>query len=341
MTVRLKDVAEQAGVSIKTVSNVVHGHIHVTDETRLKVQKAIDELGYRPNLSARSLRTGRTNIIALAVPRLSEPYFAELADQVVHAADRHGYTVLVDHTEGQRDRESAVVSGIQPQFIDGILFSPLALETADLEAAPAEVPFVLLGEHVAATGRADHVSIDNVAAARAATDHLIALGRRRIAVIGARRARRARTVAPRVKGFRQAHREAGLTVDSRLLIPTERLDRPNGAQAMGHLLDLDEPPDAVFCVTDMLAVGALRTLADRGVAVPDDVAVVGFDGIADGLYCVPRLTTIAPDKEQLATTAIDALMQRITTRRDEAPRELHVDFDLMVRESTAGRAAAS
>ncbi|WP_129668351.1 LacI family DNA-binding transcriptional regulator [Phytoactinopolyspora endophytica] len=337
MTVRLKDVAEHAGVSIKTVSNVVHGHIHVTDETRLKVQTAIDQLGYRPNLSARSLRTGRTNIIALAVPRLGEPYFAELADQVMHAADRHGYTVLVDNTEGRREREGAVVSGIQPQFIDGILFSPLALEATELEVASAEVPFVLLGEHVPATGYADHVSLDNVAAARAATAHLIELGRSRIAVIGARRARRARTAAPRLKGFRQAHREAGLAVDSRLLIPTERFDRPDGAQAMAHLLDMREPPDSVFCMNDVLAIGALRTLAERGVSVPEDVAVIGFDDIAEGRYSVPSLTTIAPDKEQLANVAVDALMQRISAGRNAPPRELHIDFNLVIRESTAGR----
>jgi DNA-binding LacI/PurR family transcriptional regulator len=160
--VRLKDVALRAGVSVKTVSNVVNGYEHVTDRTRSRVKQALDELGYRPNLSARSLRTGRTGLIAIAVPRLDQPYFAELAGCVVRAAERHGLTVLIDQTDGLPDRERLVVSGIRPHSIDGLIFSPLALGEADLRAADLATPLVLLGERIF-DGGADHVAIDNVA----------------------------------------------------------------------------------------------------------------------------------------------------------------------------------
>ncbi|MFD0660854.1 LacI family DNA-binding transcriptional regulator [Thermocatellispora tengchongensis] len=122
--VGLKDVARLAGVSVKTVSNVVNGYVHVTPKTRARVERAIKELNYRPNLSARNLRRGRSGIIALAVPELDIPYFAELARLIVAAAEEHGLTVLIDQTGGSRHREQQVAEGIRDQLIDGLIFSP-------------------------------------------------------------------------------------------------------------------------------------------------------------------------------------------------------------------------
>jgi DNA-binding LacI/PurR family transcriptional regulator len=130
--VSLKDVAQRAGVSVKTVSNVVNDYPHVTPAMRARVQQAIDELGYRPNLTARHLRKGRTGIIALAVPELGNPYFAELASAVIDAAARHHYTVLLDHTAGMREKEMLVCQGFQTHVIDGLILSPIELENQDL-----------------------------------------------------------------------------------------------------------------------------------------------------------------------------------------------------------------
>ncbi|TDE00221.1 LacI family DNA-binding transcriptional regulator [Jiangella asiatica] len=339
MRVRLKDVADHAGVSVKTVSNVVNNWEYVTDATRERVQKALDELGYRPNLSARSLRTGRTNLIALALPRLHEPYFAELADCVVRAAEDHGLTVLISQTDGRREREQQVVSGFRPQFIDGLLFSPLALEWDDLEEIPGHPPVVLLGERLAAGGAADHVAVDNVAAAQRATQHLVELGRKRIAVIGAPPSKTARTASLRLEGYKRALRKARIRLDKQLLLPVNQLHRADGAAAMATLLDLAPPPDAVFCFNDLLALGALRTLQERGVAVPSEVAVIGFDDIEESRFCSPSLTTISPDKKALAGLAVAALVQRMSVAPDAAPQELHAGFELVERESTMGRRA--
>ena len=145
----MKEVASRAGVSVKTVSNVVNGYLHVAPATRERVQRAIDEMGYRPNLSARSLRSGRTGIIAVAVPRLDEPYFAELAAAVIGIADERGCTVLVEQTDGRLEREQLAVAGIRPDLIDGLILSPLALGAEDLLAASAtSTPLVLLGERI-------------------------------------------------------------------------------------------------------------------------------------------------------------------------------------------------
>src|SRR3954464_9773556 len=132
MRVRLRDVADRAGVSIKTVSNVVNGYRHVSPEMRARVQAVLDDTGYSPNLSARSLRAGRTGVIALALPELDNPYFAELTGAVVEAAGARGWTVLIDQTDGLREREQVVLAGVRHHLIDGLILSPVALDVDDL-----------------------------------------------------------------------------------------------------------------------------------------------------------------------------------------------------------------
>ncbi len=158
-------------MSIKTVSNVVNNYPHVTPQMRAKVQRAIDELGYRPNLTARHLRKGRTGIIAFAVPELGNPYFAELAGAVIDAAAQHDYTVLVDHTAGLRERELLVCQEFRSHVIDGLILSPIHLENDDLLARQETSPLVLLGEREYEAPY-DQIAIDNVAAARSAVRHL-------------------------------------------------------------------------------------------------------------------------------------------------------------------------
>ncbi|MGH3655582.1 MAG: LacI family DNA-binding transcriptional regulator [Micromonosporaceae bacterium] len=338
MRARLKDVAKHAGVSIKTVSNVVNGYVHVRADTRERVEAAIAELQYRPNLSARSLRAARSGVVALALPELDVPYFAELARHIVAAAEERGWTVLIDQTEGSRDRERVVVDGIRRELIDGLIFSPLALTASDLADRSDVTPMVLLGERVGGSDLvADHVVVDNVAAAREATGHLIGLGRRRVAAIGAQRAAAGVTARLRLAGYQEALRNAGLSPDRSLVRPATAYHRADGAAAMADLLELAEPPDAVFCFNDLLALGALRTLNQRGVRVPDDVALVGFDDIEDGRYATPNLTTVRPDKEQIGRLAVELLADRLAGDRDTAPRELVAPHDLVVRESTTGR----
>ncbi|MFI6325543.1 LacI family DNA-binding transcriptional regulator [Nonomuraea sp. NPDC050556] len=331
MRPRLKDVAEHAGVSIKTVSNVVNGYLHVSQDTRARVEAAIEELAYRPNLSARSLRQGRSGVIALAVPDLSIPYFAELATRVIEVADLRGWTVLIDQTQGQRAKELLVISGIRAQLIDGLLFSPLALTPADLAARTDQTPLVLLGERVGRSSL-DHIAVDNVAAAHQATTHLLSLGRQRIAAIGAQRAASAMTAKQRLRGFRAALTAQGLTPHA--VAHVRDFHRSDGAAAMAQLLDSGTPPDAVFCFNDTLALGALRTLLSRGIRVPEDVALIGFDDIEDGRFSTPTLSTIAPDKAHIADAAVTLLTNRLTATPGP-PQELCAPHRLIPRETTA------
>lgn len=334
----LKDVAAQAGVSIKTVSNVVNGYVHVAPETRARVQQAIDALGYKPNMAARQLRSGRSGVIALAVPELQSPYFAELAGRIVHAAERRSWTVLIDQTDGHAERERNLVAGLRRHAIDGLIFSPLALAGEELARGGDETPMVLLGERVS-HGPADHVAIDNTAAAADATRHLAASGRRRIAAIGAQDFPSAVTAQQRLAGYRAALGQAGLPADPALVAEVESFHRADGAAAMARLLDGPQPPDAVFCFNDLLALGAIRTLLERGCSVPGDVAVIGFDDIEDGRFSTPTLSTIAPDLGRIAELAVDLLAERLGEGEAAAgpPRELKVSHRLVARESTVGR----
>ena len=344
---RLQDVASRAGVSLATVSNVVNGHTNVSAATRAKVHSAIDELNYRPNMAARNLRRGRSGLIALAVPELDIPYFAELAAHLVSAAERHGWTVLVDQTGGDAERERLVMDGFRSQLIDGLIFSPLATGRHELVARRDTTPMVLLGERVF-DGPSDHVSIDNVAAARAATEHLLHAGRRRIAAIGEQQRPSAGTARLRLRGYVEALAAAGLPVDDDLVVPSQSYHRADGAAAMTALLSLPSPPDAIFCFNDLLALGAIRVLHERGIRVPADIAVVGFDDIEDGRYSTPSLTTVRPDKKGIAELAVQLLAEQLDegagperqgrqgrqARPSRSPRELIAPFDLAIREST-------
>nr|WP_255633243.1 LacI family DNA-binding transcriptional regulator [Demequina sp. TTPB684] len=333
----MHDVAKVAGVSFKTVSNVVNDHPHVSEPTRIRVQAAIDELGYRPNVSARHLRSGRSGLIGLAVPELSLAYFAQLADEVIQAAEKRGLVVLIEQTGGNRDRELEVLRGPRLQLIDGLLFSPLGLGIDDAALVDIDTPLVLLGERIF-NGPADHVTMRNVEAAQAATEHLIELGRRRIAVIGAHEGEVIGSAGLRYTGYRQALAGADIPFDEALVVHVGLWHRANGAEGMKRLLDAGTQFDGLFAMNDELALGAMRMLQEAGLAIPKDVAVVGFDDIDEGRYSIPSLSTIDPGRGEIAETAIDVLMERIGQKgkAGPAPRELLSAFRVVVRESTAG-----
>ena len=336
MAVRMRDVAERAGVSPRTVSNVVNGFPHVSTATRARVQSALDELGYEVNAAARSLRSGRTGMVALVVAELHSPYFAELADAVVRAADRRDLTVLVEVTEGRRERELRVLSGGRKHLTDGILMSPVALTQPPKIAPRRDFPLVMLGESRLADTY-DHVGVDNTAAARSAVEHLLDCGKRRIAALGCNE--RSPGAALRRQGFEEALRDAGL--EPHAAIATPDWDRHTGAEAVDALVESGEPlPDGIFAFNDTLGIGALRALLRHGIAVPSEVAVVGIDDIDEAAYVTPSLTTIAPDLAALAEQALTLLEDQMSSRRPSGngrpPRQEWSPFRLVVRESTVG-----
>ena len=333
MAVTLHDVARLAGVSIKTVSNVINDYPHIRPETRERVERAIAELGYTPNLTARSLRSGRTGAIALALPNLGLPYFAELAASVIEAAEEAGAVVLVEQTGGDRDRELELLRSPRRKLTDGLIFSALGMGQADAAALDVPYPLLLLGERIF-DGPADHVTMRNVEAARAATEYLLASGRRRIAVVGAHEGEVIGSAGLRLRGYREALEAANVPYDESIVVETTLWDRAGGANAMRDLLAGGASFDAVFGFNDTLALGAMRALREAGVGVPDEVAVIGFDDLDEAEFSIPSLTTVDPGRRWIAQTAVRTLIERI--ERGAAvgePQRLLADFRIAERES--------
>jgi DNA-binding LacI/PurR family transcriptional regulator len=340
MPVTMHDVARRAGVSVKTVSNVVNGYPYLRPATKERVEAAIAELGYQLNVAARNLRQGRTGMIGLAVPELSQPYFAELADMVIQAGEELGVTVLIEQTGAERDRELEVLHGKRRQMTDGLIFSPLALGEEDRAEISVQYPLVLLGERIF-HGPADHVTMANEEGGYAATRYLLDLGRRRIAVLGAHPGEGLGSAPLRIAGYERAIVEAGLDLDPALIVPGGLWHRATGAEAMSGLLGAGTAVDAVFGLNDALALGALRVLTAHGVRVPDDVAVIGFDDVDDAQYSTPSLSSVAPGRRDIAYTAVRLLVERIAEPAGSTrPFVEHVaPFEIVERESTRGPGA--
>lgn len=332
MATTLRDVALHARVSVKTVSNVVNNHPNISTLMRRRVQHSLDTLGYRPNLAARQLKHGRGGLIALAVPRLDSPYFSELASELSIQATELGYILLMDITGASKDLERLALSGMSGHMVDGVILSPLALSAREIEARESTVPLVLLGERTAPKG-VHHVSVDSVAASRAVGEYLVGIGRRRFAVIGRKPA--AGTSSVRLKGFRAAAAEVGLELPPQRVLRVEEFSREHGYAAMNHLLDLprSDKPDAVFAFDDLMAIGAMRACLERGVKIPADIAIVGFDGIPEGRFHTPSLTTVAPDLAALASNALTLLIGSIEGRV-QPPDRLEIPWALRIGEST-------
>jgi LacI family repressor for deo operon, udp, cdd, tsx, nupC, and nupG len=330
------DVARRAGVSQRTVSNVVNGLSSVGPEVRERVMDAIRDLGYRPSLAARGLRVGRSGLLQLVIPELDVPYFSELARHIVAAAEERGYALLIRQTLGSIERERAALDDSAGEYVEGTILSAVGPVGDVLSTRRTRPPVVLIGEGTEER-LVDHVGIDDEAAAFLATERLLATGRRRVAFIGADPTSSLRMAALRRAGYGRALAVAGVAVDEELVVATSSYHRADGAAAMARLLDLESPPDAVFAATDLLALGALHCAAERAVHVPEDVAVVGFDGIEEGKYSTPTLSTIAPDTAAIARRSVDALIDRIAAAGatdDRPPADIRVPFAFVERRST-------
>lgn len=323
----VKDVAARAGVSPKTVSNVMNGTFQVAPATRERVEQAMAELDYVPNFSARGLRNGRTGMIALALPELNTAYSAELTHHFVHQARTHGWAIQIEETKGGPEPEHQLLLKARAHLVDGLVLNPISLETSAIQPGVTLPPVVVIGE--VDQPIVDHVWIDNVAASTAMVRHLAGRGHHRIAAIGTMDSESARL---RQVGYRRGLTESGLPFDPALEIATTTWGPSGALDTVTALLDRVPDVDALFCFTDALAMGALHALAAVGRRIPRDVAVVGYDDVWESAYLTPALTTIGFDKAELARIALDLLARRIG-QPDRAPETITVPYEIVVRDS--------
>ncbi|WP_243740718.1 LacI family DNA-binding transcriptional regulator [Streptomyces sp. 8K308] len=328
-------MAKAAGVSSMTVSNVINDHPHVRRATREKVLEAMARLDYRVNAAARNLRKGRTGTICLAIPQVNSPYYGRLAATIITAAERHNLRVSIKQTDGSPEKEMEALSLSRNRLYDGLILSVAGMGQADAERLKADHPVVILGDRIFG-GPVDHVAMPNLDASRAATRHLINRGCRRVVFLCGS-LEEVDTSSLRLAGYRLALEDAGLPPDPALIQQVGGLGMRDGAQRAREMAESGLEFDGVFCVTDSLAMGVLRGLADAGVRAPDQVKVIGFDNVEESEFFIPSLSTVDPDHDGMAERAVDFLTRRIEQTEPSTRHEEFVGgFSVVTRESTGG-----
>ncbi|KAA8818705.1 LacI family transcriptional regulator [Bifidobacterium rousetti] len=342
----MSDVAKAAGVSRATASYALRGDPRITPDTTEKVRRAAERLHYTANLSARSLRSGRSGVIGVAIFELDKPYPSEMSAAVAREATKFDLEAIVQQTSNSKEREISILRKVTSQLCDGTIFSPGNISPEEISALYGGKPLILLDD-ISDDPLFDCVFTPCEDGAKAAINHLIDIGCKRIGVFGVDYNalvddRQSTTVSGRrLAGALQAFDEAGIDVDEHDFVPVDHWDTETARQVAQKIADEGMPFDGIFCMTDSLALGVIRGFADRGVRVPDDVAVIGFDGINEGTYSVPSLTTIATDMPDLARKAVGLLLERLDEdacnlpRDQRAPvRRLTAGYHLIQREST-------
>jgi DNA-binding LacI/PurR family transcriptional regulator len=344
--VTMRDVAAEAGVSAMTVSNALTGRRPVSESTRRLVMETVERLGYQVNVAARSLRQGRTGVVGIAVPTLDSHYYSRLAHHLVLAFAQSGMATVVEETHASREGEIAAFRDSRLNAYDGLVIAALGLTEREINALSREVPVVVLGEQELHQS-VDHVSMPNVEGAEAATRLLLDRGCRHLALVGFPTLEDLDDVTLpegaafvlRAQGFARVVREAGIPASAAYAGVTQAA----GVECAHELLSRGEVPDGIVCVTDTLAFGVVRGLADHGVRVPDDVLVVGFDDVEDARFHIPSLTSVAPDLQGLVDETVRLLARRIADP-SAVPQDVTVSYGIVERESTtrvgAGRPGA-
>jgi DNA-binding LacI/PurR family transcriptional regulator len=328
--VTVHDVAARAGVSIATVSRALNDRARISADTRQRVLEVARELGYQPNDVARALVGMATRTIALLLPDITNPFFPELVKGVQILADERGHLLLLCHNADDEEKAVADIEMLRRKKIDGILLVAGALGAGGIAAATSGIPTVVLDRRIPGL-TCDLVTVDHRAGARAAVEHLLSLGHRRIAhVTGpmdvvSGHERRA--------GWRDALVAAGIEPDPALVVEGD-FQEDGGYEAARELLSRGGFT-AVFAANDLSAIGVLRGLIESGIRVPDDVSVMGFDGVHLAAYTTPRLTTVAQPVFELGRRAAELLLDRVAAGAPQQhPETVILGTSLVVRDST-------
>ncbi len=322
----IRDVANQANVSITTVSHVINGTRYVSEELKQRVRETMLALNYQPNGLARSLRVGHSKTIGLIVPDNSNPFFAEISRLVEDMGYREGYSVILCNTDDDPEKEASYINVLINKQVDGIIFISACDTQCNLSyVRDMNIPLVVVDRELPGLN-VDMVLNDNYSGGCLAAEYLIKLGHRNMACITG--AASVLSSQQRVEGFVQTLNKAGLTLRPEFRCEG-KFHYQSGLDCMNHILEVsktlpkNEQPTAYFVCNDMMAIGAIRAANEHGLSVPGDLSIIGFDNIQISELIFPRLTTIAQPIQEMAKTAIDLLIQKLanpSTRNDTSER---------------------
>jgi LacI family transcriptional regulator len=327
--VTIIDIAKSAGVSKSTVSLVLKKSPLVKEETRQRITKTMDALGYVYNRGAASLRRSRADLVGMVINDLSNPFFAELAIGIERTLQNSGFIPLIANTAESVVRQAEVVRSMREHSATGLILCPaLDTDAAEISRLEERLPIVLAIRRIIGA-RASLVVSDNLAGAARATEHLIKLGRRDIAFVGG--VYRMVVFQDRLAGFTRAMKKAGLAVDPARIIESMPT-KDGGFEAMKRLLSMKRRPAAVVCFNDVVAIGAMLAIARNGLVAGRDIGVVGFDDTTEARHVSPALTTVSVDSGSLGERAAQMLLRQIN--EGERRLDTHVgEARLVVRES--------
>jgi LacI family transcriptional regulator len=327
----IHDIAAEANVSVATVSRVLNGRDHVAPETRQRISRIVRERGYSVNRSARSLQFGRTGLVGLLVPLVHPNYFSTIVAGVTEALNDHDLRAILSPTEHKHDREVTLLDRLMHGMADGALVVLPEESSAELERLlDSDYSFVVIDPRLPLDDRIPAVSAANTSGADQVTRHLLELGHRRIAAITGPRDWLA--TEERRRGYHAALASAGILPDPALEIEAD-FEIAGAARATQALLDRPDPPTAIFAFNDNLAIGTIQAVHARGLRVPEDLSVAGFDDSEHASLITPALTTVRQPLAEMGRTAVNLLRRLIDGQRVET---LHVELGtrLVVRDST-------
>lgn len=325
----IRDVAKEAGVSVATVSRVINKKGYVNEETRDRVHRAIKEIGYKPNVIARSLSIRKSNTIALVVPAINNPFFPELARAVEDVAQSKGYKVFLCNTDDRRDRLVGYLESLRENFVEGIIIDSQNVTDNDLENIQRDsIPAIMI-DRTLSNQSFSSISVNNHFGGQLATDHLLQVGCQRIGHL--RGPDEVVTANHRFWGYRDKVKEFDWFDQSWIALGDFSVK--SGYQGMKELFQRHPDIDGVFAANDLMAIGALKAAYEWGCAVPDDLAIIGFDGIDISGLTVPRISTIQQPIYRMGELAMQELLQEMQNPKTEA-KHFELEVKLVVREST-------
>lgn len=338
MAIRLKDIADELNVSVMTASKALRGNSDISEATRQRVLRRMKELDYQPNMTARSLATGHSCIVGLIVPDLLNPFFAELAKSISGALRKQSYGLILASSEENAAIERAEMRMMLARGVDALLIASCqSTQQGFMSVLNQGSPLVLL-DRPSPHMRANFVGVDDYAGGRLAAEHLIQLGRRRLACIGSPSPSAA---ADRFSGFRAALGAHGIALREDMVLPSVHADESGDNQGyalMQMLLKRKGKPDGVFCHNDVIAIGVIKAALDAGLAIPEDIAIVGFDNVQYSKYLQIPLTSVDQRTGRLGEAAAQLAFDLVGKRVDK-PKTILLTPRLVVRESSVGRAA--
>jgi LacI family transcriptional regulator len=325
------DVARMAGVSQTTVSHILNNSttVSIPEETRQHVLQAMEELGYVPDRTARSLRTSKTYTIAAIIPDITNPFYPTFVRGIQDVAERNNYDLVIYNTDGDEKKEQHSLISVTQNRMDGLIIVPFHIKESELLSL--SIPTVQLVQKPLELPALDSIYVDNVAAAFTVVEHLTERGYTRIGMIAGEVDTPPRQ--NRILGYQQAIALHHLPLDE-ILIRGGDFTEEGGYATMQDLLKLTPMVDAVFAANDLMAMGALRAIREAGLRVPEDIAVAGIDDIPAARLVFPPLTTLTQYQQNIGQRAAEMLFDHLTDESIETPRSVEMPFSLIVRKST-------